>query len=83
MRQNQIMILKVHHVGKFSKFCLRQQLFAFKKFCVETRLRNVSKTKNAADLIKAILKSSFRVLLDTCHLAASTRPFFLLRADRF
>ena len=76
MRQNQIMILKVHHVGKFSKFCLRQQLFAFKKFFIETRLRNVSKTKNAADLIKSILKSSSRVLLDTLHLTAPTRPVF-------
>ena len=80
MRQNQIIILKVHqkqregHVGKFSKFCLRQQLFAFKKFCMETRLLNISKTTNAKDFIKAILKSSCRVLLDTCNLTASTRP---------
>ena len=69
MRQKQIIILKVHQkerkgrLGKFWKFCLRQQLFAFKKFCMETRLRNISETTNATDLTKDILESSCRVLL--------------------
>ena len=67
----------------FSKFRLHQQLFAFKTFCMETRLHNISKTTNNADLIKAILESSYKVLLDTCNLMASTRPDFLLRAVEF
>ena len=76
MRQNQTIILKVHqkerqgHVGKFSKFCLLQQLFAFKKFCMETRLPYISNSANATAFIKAILKSSCRVLLDTCNFTA-------------
>ena len=53
-------IKKKGNVGKFSKFFLRQQLFAFKKFCMETRLPNISKSTNAKDSIKAILKSSYR-----------------------
>ena len=63
-----MMILKVHqkeredHAGKFSKFSLRQQLFALKKCCMETRFYNISKTTNATDLIKTIMKSSCRVL---------------------
>ena len=36
-----------------SKFCLLQQLFAFKKFCMETRLLNISKTANAKDFVKS------------------------------
>ena len=64
IRQKQIIILKVHHGGKFSKFCLRQQLFAFKRFCMETRLLNISKTTNVIDFIKTILKSPCRFLLD-------------------
>ena len=45
-----------------------------KQWCMETRLHNISKTTNVTDLIKTILKSSCRVLLDTCNLTASTRP---------
>ena len=41
---------------KFSKFCLRQQLFPFKEFCMEKRLSNIFKTTNVRKLIKAILK---------------------------
>ena len=35
-----------------SKFCLRQQLFAFKEFRMETRLSNVFKTTNVTNLTK-------------------------------
>ena len=42
----------------------------FKKFCMETRLLNISKTTYAKDFIKVILKSSCRVLLDTSNLMA-------------
>ena len=50
------------HVGQFSEFCLRQQLFAFKEFCMETRLSNILNTKNVTKLTKAIVESSYRVL---------------------
>ena len=43
--------IKVRSVGKFWKCCLHQQLFAFKKFCTETRLLNISKTTNVTDFI--------------------------------
>ena len=76
IRQKQIIILKVHHGGKFSKFCLRQQLFAFKRFCIETRLLNISKTTNVIDFIKTILKSPCRFLLDNAIWRPQPSPFF-------
>ena len=54
--------IKVRHVGQFSKFHLRLQLFAFKKFWMETRLSNIFKTANIKKLTKVILESSYRVL---------------------
>ena len=50
------------HVGQFSKFCLRQQVYAFKEFWMETRLTNIFKTRNVSKLTKTILESSYRVL---------------------
>ena len=47
------------NVGQFSKFCLCQQLYAFKEFRMETRLLIISKTTNAKKFIKTILKSSY------------------------
>ena len=38
--------IKVRSCWKFSKFCLPQQLFAFKKFCMEMRLCYISKITN-------------------------------------
>ena len=32
-------------MGQHSKFCLRQELFAFKEFSIEKRLSNIFKTK--------------------------------------
>ena len=49
-------------VGQLWKFCLRQQLFVFKEFCMETRLSNIFKTTNVTNFTKAIRKSSYRVL---------------------
>ena len=46
-------------LDSFREFCLRQQLFAFKEFCM--KLSNISETTNVK-LAKAILKSSYRVL---------------------
>ena len=41
------------------KFCLHQQLFTFKEFCMENRLSNILKTINVTKLTKAILKGSY------------------------
>ena len=68
-------------------FCSKQmcpkQLFAFQKFCMETRLRNILKTTNATKFIKTILESSHEVLLSTYILVAPTWPVFFLRAVEF
>ena len=42
------------------------------------RLRNISKTKNVADLIKTILKSPHQGLLHISNLTAPARPVLLL-----
>ena len=70
-------------MGQFSKFCLCQQLFAFKRFCMETRLSNILKTTNATKFIKTILESTYKVELGTYNLAARKRPVFLLRVFEF
>ena len=66
-----------------SNFPLRKQLFVFKKFRMETRFCNISKTTKATDLIRTIMKSSCRVLLDACNLTTSTQLVFLLRTVEF
>ena len=38
-----------------------QQLFAFKRFCKETRLSNILKTKNATKFIKTALERSCKL----------------------
>ena len=61
---SQVFIVFLHHKillsrnfqKQFPKFFLCYQLFAFKKFCKETRLPNIFKTTNATKLIKAILE---------------------------
>ena len=53
-------IFKIKDKGygwQFLKFYLRQQLFALKEFCMETRLSNIFKTTNVTNFTKAILKS--------------------------
>ena len=57
--------IKIRSRWTFSKFCLRQQLFAFKPSCMEKRLSNIFKTIHATKLTKAILKSSYRVLQES------------------
>ena len=47
---------------RFSKFSLRQQLFAFKEFCMETRLSNIFKTAKVMNLVKVIQESPYTVL---------------------
>ena len=56
---NPVGISTMRNIGQFSKFCLCQQLYAFKKFRIETRLLVISKTTNAKKFIKTILKSSY------------------------
>ena len=63
-------------MDQFLKFCLCQQLFTFKDFCMKTRLHNISKITNATNFTKAILESSHKVLLGTCNLTAPKRPIF-------
>ena len=50
---------------------------------METRLSNILKNTNAAKFIKTILESTYKVVLGTYNLAATTPPFFLLRAVEF
>ena len=49
------------HVGQFSKFCLRQLLFAFKEFRMKTRLHNISKTTNDKNFPKTIKQIQFNI----------------------
>ena len=65
------------------KFCLRQQLFAFKEFCMEKRLSSIFKTKNATKLTNTILKSSYRVLQVTYKWKTLKQPVYFLRAVEF
>ena len=50
---------------------------------IEARLSNILKTTNATMFIKTILESTYKVVLGTYNLAATTPPFFLLRAVEF
>ena len=66
---------------RFSKFSLRQQLFAFKEFCMETRLSNVFKTTNVTNITKVILESSYRVLQVTSN--REKQHVYILKAVEF
>ena len=56
---NPAVIPTMSNAEQFSKFCLCQQLYAFKEFHMETRLLIISKTTNAKKFIKTILESSY------------------------
>ena len=45
----------------FSKFCLHQQVFAKKNFCMKTRLCNIFKTTNTMTLINVILENLYNL----------------------
>ena len=62
---------------------LMQQLFTFKRFCMEMRLSNILKTTNATKFIKTILESTYKAVLGTSNLAAQIQQVFLLRAAEF
>ena len=58
-------------MGQFCKFCLYQQLFAIKRFFMETWLNNILKTTNSTKFIKTILESTYKVVSVTSNLAGS------------
>ena len=70
--------IKVKSFWTFFTFCLCQQLFAFEKFSMETRLYNIFKTKKATKLAKSILKISFKVLLEKILFVTLRRPVLFL-----
>ena len=53
---------KVRSRSTVSNVRLRQQLFGFNKFWMETRLPNIFKTTNVTKSIKTILESPYKVL---------------------
>ena len=65
------------------KFCLRQQLFAVKQFCNETRLSNIFKTTNVTNFTEAILKSSYRVLQVISKWKTLKQPVYFFKAVEF
>ena len=61
------------------EICLRQQLFAFKEFCMETRLPNIFKTTNLANLTKVIQQNPYKVLQLTSKWKTLKQPVYLLK----
>ena len=68
---------------QFLKFCLRQQLFAFKEFYMERRLSNIFKTTNITNLTKVIQESYYRVLQVTSKQKTLKQPLYFLKAVEF
>ena len=56
LNSKRILRIKVGYVEQFSKFFLRQQLFAFNEFCMGTRLSNILKTTSVTNFTKAIIE---------------------------
>ena len=61
-------------------FSACQQLFAFKKNFMETRLYNIFKSKNATKLTKPIIESSYKVQLDNILFVTIKQPVHFLWA---
>ena len=61
-------------------FSACQQLFAFKKNFMETRLYNIFKSKNATKLTKPIIESSYKVQLDNILFVTTKQPVHFLWA---
>ena len=83
LNSERIFKIKVNQVEQFSEFCLRQQLFAFKEFYMETRQYNIFKTTNFPNFTKAILKSSYRALKVLFKQKTLKQPVYLLKAFEF
>ena len=75
--------IKVRLRWTVSKFCLRQQLCAFKEFCMETRLSNIFKTTNVTDLTKVIQQNSYSVLQVTCKWKTLKQPVYFLKVVEY
>ena len=75
--------INMRSVGEFFRFCLCQQLCAFKTICMGTRLYNILETTNATKFINTILESTYKVVLGTQNLAVPTGPIYLLRVVEF
>ena len=70
-------------MDSFLKFRVRQQLFAFKQFCMEKRFPNIFKTTNVTTLTNTILKSSYVVLQVTYKWKTLKQPVYFLRTVEF
>ena len=57
-------------------FKIFQQLFAIKKSFMKTRLYNIFKSKIAANFVKPIIESSYKVLLDKLSFVTIKRPVY-------
>ena len=68
---------------QFPKFCLHQQLFAFKVFCIETRMSSIFRTINVTKLTEPILERSYRVLVVKCKQKTLNPSVYFLRVDGF
>ena len=71
------------YLEQFWKFCLRQQLFALKEFCMETRFSNIFKTTKVTNLTKVIQESSYRLLKVTSKQKTLKQPVYFLKAVEF
>ena len=75
--------MKVKSRWAFFQILPCQQLFAFKKYCMETKLYNIFKNKNTTNLTEPILKSSYKVLLEAVLYVTLRRPVYFLWAVEF
>ena len=71
--------IKIKVTSRWTVFeiCLRQQLFAFKEFCLEKRLSNIFKTLNETKLTKTTLQRSYRVLQVTSNWKTLKQPVYI------
>ena len=70
-------------LGSFQNFAYVNSYLHLKSFAWKREYLTSQKLQMPNDLIKTILKSCCRVLLDTCKFTASRQPVFLLRAVEF
>ena len=70
-------------VEQFSKFWVRQQLFAFKEFWMEMRFSNIFKITNVTNLIKVIKEICYWVLQGTCKWKTVKQRLSFLKTVKF
>ena len=70
-------------LGSFQNFAYVNSYLHLKSFAWKREYLTSQKLQMPNDLIKTILKSCCRVLLDACKFTASRQPVFLLRAVEF